>query len=240
MKNIFKKFIGILFPEDTTCVFCGGEIFHNNKSNVCEKCEKSLPFINGNFCEICCEPISDMSKVCLRCKGKKHEFIKVRSSVVYKNEIVPFVHKFKENNGKYMAKTLAYYMAETYKKNNFVCDVIIPVPMHSAKQKKRGYNQTALIGKYLSLHLNVPMCNNLVKFKATKSQTKLNYKERQININDSFNVFNKNEIKNKVILLIDDIYTTGATTKECSKVLNSAGVKSVYVLTFAHTEIKRN
>ena len=79
-------------------------------------------------------------------------------------------------------------------------------------------------------------CNGLVREKNTKTQTKLSYLERQENLKDAFVVKNKKDFKGKVVLLVDDVLTTGSTANHCSKVLKEAGAKAVYVLTFATTE----
>jgi len=120
------------------------------------------------------------------------------------------------------------------KKEKIEFDLIIPVPLHWKKEFIRGFNQSALIGNYISRKLNKKMVQNvLVKSKNTVSQTELSAEERKENVKGSFKVKNCDIIKNKIILLIDDVYTTGATLEECKKILLKRGAKKVIILTVA-------
>ena len=114
-------------------------------------------------------------------------------------------------------------------------DIIIPVPMYSKKEKLRGYNQTALIAKEIAKAYQNLIYDgkSLQKIKDTKMQSSLNKKQRKNNIKNAYNVINQQKIKNKKIVLLDDIYTTGATANECSKMLKQAGAKEILVVTIA-------
>jgi ComF family protein len=119
-------------------------------------------------------------------------------------------------------------------------DMIIPVPMQKLKKSERGYNQTEIFGKALALKIDVP-CNIdiLQKVKENKTQSTLNYKDRQKNVKDIFKVDLKRNIKGKNIILVDDIFTTGATVKECSKILKLSGVSKICVIVIAK-DFKKN
>ena len=107
-------------------------------------------------------------------------------------------------------------------------DLIAYIPSHRRKEAIRGYNQSELLGKYVSERLKLPLLkNNLIKIKKTKDQNKLNKIERFTNLENSFIIKDKEEVTNKKILLVDDIITTGSTMKECSKLLVNAGAKEV-------------
>ena len=114
-------------------------------------------------------------------------------------------------------------------------DIIIPVPMYSKKEKLRGYNQTALIAKEIAKAYQNLIYDgkSLQKIKDTKMQSSLNKKQRKNNIKNAYNVINQQKIKDKKIVLLDDIYTTGATANECSKMLKQAGAKEILVVTIA-------
>ena len=114
-------------------------------------------------------------------------------------------------------------------------DIIIPVPMYSKKEKLRGYNQTALIAKEIAKAYQNLIYDgkSLQKIKDTKMQSSLNKKQRKNNIKNAYNVTNQQKIKDKKIVLLDDIYTTGATANECSKMLKQAGAKEILVVTIA-------
>ena len=114
-------------------------------------------------------------------------------------------------------------------------DIIIPVPMYSKKEKLRGYNQTALIAKEIAKAYQNLIYDgkSLQKIKDTKMQSSLNKKQRKNNIKNAYNLINQQKIKDKKIVLLDDIYTTGATANECSKMLKQAGAKEILVVTIA-------
>ena len=113
-------------------------------------------------------------------------------------------------------------------------DIMLCVPMRRKKQKTRGYNQSELIAKEIAKELEICYLRDcLIKIKDTKKQSTLTRNERKINLNNAFGIKNKEKIQNKNVILFDDIFTTGSTMKECSKILKDAGVKKIAVLTLA-------
>ena len=127
-------------------------------------------------------------------------------------------------------------MSEKFKTEKLYVDLIIPVPLCEKRLKLRGYNQSELLGKEIAKNLSLPLItNSLYRVKETLQQTKLNIMERQSNLKDAFVVKKKKMVKGKSVLLIDDVYTTGATSTEYARMLKLAGASAVYVLTVAHT-----
>lgn len=115
-------------------------------------------------------------------------------------------------------------------------DALVPVPMKRSQVRRRGYNQSSVLSESLSKITNLPSYNNcIIKVKNTKHQMKLKRDERIVNIIGVFRVKNKKAILNKNILLIDDVFTTGATADECAKVLLMGGAKKVWVLALARS-----
>ena len=113
-------------------------------------------------------------------------------------------------------------------------DTIIPVPISKKRMKERGYNQSLLIARNLSEYLNINLCTNcLYKTKNIIEQSKLNKEQRKQNIQNVYQLKNKQIIKGKKILLIDDIYTTGSTVNECSKMLKIGQPEKIDVLVLA-------
>ena len=132
------------------------------------------------------------------------------------------------------------YFLEFLLKNKNICaflknfDLIIPVPMFKTKKLKRGYNQTELLGKNLSKKLGLEYLEDvLVKIKENRTQSLVLKNERKQNVKNVFKIKNPFYIKNKKIILVDDIYTTGATIDECTKLLKKSGVKEILVLVIA-------
>ena len=187
----------------------------------------------------CGEPLVSDGLFCKRCKGKKFIFDRAVAPFEYSDCIIGFIKNLKYDHKKFYAKPIAKFMAGSYLKNDFNCDIIIPVPLCNKRFKERGFNQSELIANEISKIIGIEVSvNNLKRVKETPHQTNLDYAKRQVNLKDAFKVYNQKEIKAKKVLLIDDVYTTGATVKECSKVLKKAGANSIFVLTFAHTLIK--
>ena len=132
---------------------------------------------------------------------------------------------------------LGEILSEGIKSRNWQIDLIIPVPIHHLKKAERGYNQSDYLAKGLSKGLNIPYSTkSLKRIKHTESQTRLHINERAINVANAFKVRNSKKIKNKNILLVDDIITTGATTQECGKALVNGGANSVYACSIGIAE----
>lgn len=244
MKNIFTK-IGfyirkLIYPNGIKCIFCGDELNQNEYNSSCENCVKTLPYVE-RCCERCGNPISENNTgVCFGCKANNYNFIMARSVFEYKNEILKTIHKFKYSNGKYLYKPLAKYLLDYYATQNFNVDCVTFIPMFKKKEKLRGYNQAQLLADEFASKLNLPCVGFCEKIVDNTSQTELDFKSRRDNVKDTFKFKAefKSEVKDKVVLVIDDIFTTGATTNEICKVLLNAGAKECYVLTLAHTMLE--
>ena len=137
----------------------------------------------------------------------------------------------------YLAQTLGALMADEFLKDNMEADIIVYVPMTEAEEKKRGFNQSELLAEEVGKRLNIAVLPALIKIKETKAQKELGGKERAQNLEGAFAcVFE--QVNNRKILLIDDIFTTGATANECAKVLLKAKAREVNVLTAAVAKLK--
>lgn len=113
--------------------------------------------------------------------------------------------------------------------------MVLPVPLYKKRLRERGFNQSALLGKYVAKRLGVPLnLYSLARNRDTRPQVGLSAKERKKNIRNAFEIKEEGVIKGRRVLLIDDVFTTGATTRECSKVLKKAGVQEVFVITLSH------
>ena len=241
IKNFFENILDKLFPLDITCFLCGEEIRESTHA-LCNDCEKEIKFPD-KICLRCGTPIYSLAKYCLTCKNNKRYFKFARSLLIYENKVASAIKKFKYENKKFIGKYLAKFMAETfykYEKDFGEIDYLIAVPLYPSKQKERGFNQSEILADELSKIINIPVLkNNLVRIKNTQTQTKLSYKERQENLENAFKVLNWREIKNKRVILIDDVLTTGSTINHCSMVLKNSGAKEIFVITAATTDSKK-
>ncbi len=154
----------------------------------------------------------------------------------YDNLIRKLIIDYKFNEKPYLYRSFLEFL-NNYQKEYIqfkIYDIIIPVPISKKRKKERGYNQSLLIAKEISLKENKNLGDKIIsKVKNNNTQSKLNKEERAENVKNVYKITNNKEIINKNILLIDDIYTTGATLNECSKMLKQAGAKKIDVLTIA-------
>ena len=240
MKNtIIDKFYELLFPENITCNFCGEDCDKQRESGLCLECVNKLPFNNKNICFKCGNLLRE-GESCNVCKFTKHYFVKARAPFVYEGNVKEAIFKLKFNGERYIAKTFAYYLSLSYHLLNENFDIIVPLPLSAKRLKERGYNQSELIAKELSKIVGVECKLVLDKVVHTPKQSNVEITERSKNVENVFKVNSVKDIKNKSILLIDDIFTTGATVNSASRELMRKGARSVYVLTVAHTRQKSN
>ena len=232
--NFLENISEMVFPSNFKCLGCDRDIL--NGMDFCDKCEKNLPYNNKNICEVCGAKIDGVGK-CVICGSKKSYEI-ARAPFLYEGIIKKLIYDFKYNNAKYLFKPLSKYMINCYLQNNMRADLIVPIPLYFKRFKQRGYNQSELLGVEIGKALNIPVLNALSRIKDTSTQTNLNFEERKENIKRAFKLVDKS-VKGKNILLIDDVYTSGATIKEACSVLNSASVNKIYVLTLAHTDFNK-
>lgn len=203
-----------------------------------------LNFLFPPVCGICGK--RDENWVCENCYNKLKINIIYNKAInkFYDEQIYLFKYKdirnlilrYKFNNQSYLNNTFANIILKNKKlcRKIKIYDIIIPVPMFHKKKKNRGYNQTELITSKIAKCLGIYTNNNiLIKSKNTKTQSTLKEKNRYENIKNAFSIKNNELIKNKNIILFDDIITTGATVNECSKILKQNGVKNILVLSIA-------
>ena len=234
-----KSFLDILFPQ--VCTICG----KMDKNYLCDKCYKKIEKFKKD------ELIQGKVKIFLNNKFYKKDYIikdiyfdELFYSFEYKGIIRKLLLKYKFYGSAYLSYMFANLLINNPKVKNILerYDIIIPVPMDKIKKIKRGYNQTELIinifKSYSQILKNVSLKkfdykDYIIKIKKSKTQSKLNFKQRQENIKNVFKVKNFNKLKNKNIIIFDDICTTGATVNEISRILKDIGVNRIIVLVIA-------
>ncbi len=239
MKNIFNKIINLISPEDIKCIVCDDELDHNTKHCMCDTCLNNLPTIKKP-CIRCGAEMFDSGKVCIDCKAEVRLFKQSIAPFNFCDQIVSLVYRLKYGAETYLAKYMAYFMTNCVVNNNIDFDIIIPVPLSDKRLKLRGFNQAELLVKYIAQDLGKPIeLTSLIRLRDTLTQTHLSKQERKDNLKQAFDITDKSKIKGKNILLVDDIFTTGATSEEITKVLLNSGAKNVVVVTFAHAINKK-
>lgn len=230
--------IDLFFPRQVKCVDCGEEV---SKFGICDKCVRLLTLIPSPTCEICGGENSGKGKVCFECKDKSFSFTKNYSIFVYADNVRNKIVNFKQNGNKAIGEMFAYFVADKYSeiiaKHNI--DIIIPVPISEERLKSRKFNQSMVLCSqiYEKDKLND---NVLIRSKDTPHQAGLSKTNREENLKNSFTVVDKKIIKGKTILVVDDIYTTGATLNACANALKLAGAKEIFTLTLSRAVIKKD
>jgi len=225
----------LLFPH--VCLNCGTVINDECADlfglHLCFKCKSQIFLLEPPFCTQCRTPFkskASVSHLCWRCEQKRPYFDVLLSPFLYEGMIESIVAGFKYGKTGRSGRVLGNMLGNFFISQREIDQdmVLVPVPLHPKKERKRGFNQTVILAKGIREVLNVPLKNSLIeRIKDTKSQTGLSFKERQENLKDAFVVKDKSQIKGKKILLVDDVATTGSTINECAKVLKKAGAEEV-------------
>jgi ComF family protein len=174
---------------------------------------------------------------CGACLTHKKYFTMARALGAYEGSLREAIHRWKYEGKTSLTPFLAEWMVvglkHYWKSNSF--DLLLPVPLHARRLRERGFNQALLLIKELSRQIGIPYGKTILqKRKPTIPQVNLSGAEREKGVRGAFHVIGKKELEGKSILLVDDVYTTGATVNECSKVLLRGGAERVDVLTLAH------
>lgn len=229
--------VRLLYPE--VCQVCFQSAATPSEGFVCDECQRGISSIQSPFCNRCGLPFGgeiQQSFQCPNCRDVRLFFISARSACVANVLMLDLLHRYKYGNARWLDPLFERLLVDAvYNASiNEVWDRVVPMPLYSVRQRERGYNQSAFLAESVGNCLNLPYLEGVVKRIAhTPSQTMLNRKQRVANVAKAFEVVDNNEIVNRRILLIDDVFTTGATANECARVCMQAGAKSVHVWTLA-------
>lgn len=227
--------LDFIFPQ--RCIGCDDVLEPWEKANgVCASCIKNgkVRLAKEPLCKKCGRGLkSNTMEYCERCQRHSHIFIQAKPVYFYSGEAKKGMYRFKYANRRAYARTYAKTAVLMHSRwlKAINPDVIIPIPMYKKKERDRGYNQATVFAKELSKVTGIP-CDDktLIRTRNTTPQKLLDATERQENLQNAFQL-REVGVKYKTVLLVDDIFTTGATVDEASKALLSAGVENVYVMT---------
>lgn len=225
------KLKNILFPP--RCIICREYLKPDTSILFCPDCLKQLPLVPEDHCPVCGRVTPSGAALCFDCHMHKPHYKSHRSVLFYTKDIRRAILLFKFYRKRHYAIPIGSLMSG-YVSGDY--DIITAVPISKKKYRKRGYNQSQLLAEQIERLRGLPYRETLKKIKNTPPQSKLNYQKRQTNIRQAFCAVQPEELSGKHILLIDDIFTTGATINECAKTLMKAGAASVDALTFAMTD----
>lgn len=214
LEDIKSWLLDLLFPPK--CVFCQ-RIIDNNPTCTCRKCETRLPYTSGK----------DMI-------FKGEFFDKGTAPFFYRDDVREAVLRFKFYGKEIYADAFGEYMAHSVAENLDLPDVITWVPVSKERRRERGYDQAQLLAKSVASRLEIPSCSLLVKTVDNTTQSSIKDKEaRKANVLGVYDITDIQTVNGKKVLLIDDVFTTGATVSECSRMLLTAGAENVSCAVFA-------
>ncbi len=201
----------------------------------CLLCQKSLSYLERqHLCHFCVTEIERLEQ----CRDAF-----VYSYGPFKESLRELIHFFKYKGLDYLSKELALFLYKIWQENPSLqtCEILLPVPLHSATLRERGYNQSQLLALQLQSYIRAERKENnpqileetLLRVKNSPSQTQGTKEQRKLNLEGTFLLKEKDRIRGKEVLLIDDVITTGSTLSSCRELLLLAGAKKVLGLTLA-------
>src|SRR6266403_4865532 len=233
--DLLEAAVSLLYPS--VCTICGRSI--RADECLCDQCESKAVRIVAPFCQKCSEPFEGSITSTFTCANCAHREIHFDAAVAaYRGRGVvrQIIHEFKYNRQIHLRHLVARWLGAALDDER-LCgrrfDVIVPVPLHPARQRERGFNQASLLAELLSARTSIPVKPLLERTRYTTTQTALDRSERMENLHNAFRLRKNADVRGLRVLLIDDVLTTGSTLSECARVLKRAGAISVHAATAA-------
>jgi ComF family protein len=235
MHPLVQGVLDLLYPP--RCEACGGL----RRDSLCDDCLAAVERIEPPVCELCGVPFDPLAKAapqCADCRGRRRGFSIARSAAYYSGPVVDAVRRFKYHCQMVLWRPLGRLMVGALQNGAAALDietidVVSPVPLHESRLSERGFNQSELLAEAVAGAAGKPLKRLLVKTRATLPQVDLPRKSRPANVRDAFEPRLQEVIAGERILLIDDLFTTGATLSECARALRRAEAREVRAFTLA-------
>lgn len=218
MPNVIQ-FLRELFVNEA-CFVCAKAV--QLPYSICPDCLSSME-INHTCCSICASPLVQQAQsniICGHCQRNRPFFSKAHVPYLYQAPLKQLIWQFKYQQKLFLARDFAMAIRESLKDSSELPDILLPVPLHNNKLCRRGYNQSHELARMLGQQLNIPVLNDcLVRHIDTQSQQGLKLKERQKNVKNAFAITKNSDFKDKHIVLVDDVMTTGSTLNELARLM---------------------
>src|SRR6266571_5921480 len=227
--------VSLLYPP--VCSICGRSV--TGGEYLCNQCEAKVVRIVAPFCQKCSEPFEGSITSAFTCANCAHRTIYFDAAVsAYRGRgiVRQIIHEFKYGRQIHLRHLVGRWLNsalddERLRQSHF--DVIMPVPLHPARQRERGFNQASLLAELLSAQTSIPVKPLLERTRYTTTQTALDRAERMENLHNAFRLRKNMDVRGLRVLLIDDVLTTGSTLNECARILKRASAFSVHAATAA-------
>ncbi|MDZ4199506.1 MAG: ComF family protein [Kiritimatiellia bacterium] len=236
VRDLAGAALDVLYPR--TCTACGA-LDPEDGRHLCWDCLAAIRFIQPPYCSRCGDPVAgrvDHEYLCPACIRGPIFFDTARSAAHYESPLADSIRLLKYHKGLWAASDLAemLFAALTAHFDPGLIEAVGFVPLFPARRRKREYNQSEVLARALCRRAGLSLLKNgLVRIRPTPTQTHLTASARADNVRDAFRARNPKWLKDRRILLVDDVMTTGATVNECARVLREAGAAKVWALTVA-------
>lgn len=227
----------MFFPS--FCKLCLKPLVSSRERVVCQSCKEGLKQRASSFCLSCGHFFQDSAepRLCVGCLERKPVFSLHRSCGRYRGRLKDFILLYKYRGYKILGKDLAQFMLQNLGRSEEIwwgVNAVVPVPLHPKRKRQRGFNQALVLAKEIARAREKDLIKGcLIRKESRPPQTFVEADERKKNIKGAFSVRREEKLRDKILLLVDDVFTTGATVTECSVTLMRAGVKEVRVITVA-------
>ncbi len=233
--NPLSALASLFYPP--LCAICSEPIPPSDY--LCDACQAKAPRIKPPFCATCSEPFPGHITQVFSCANCAHRTLHFESAVAaYRSRgiVRKILHEFKYGHQIHLRHPVADWLEETLRDPRLKgrrFDLVVPVPLHPARKRERGFNQAELLAGLLCSRSGLVMREPIERIRYTTTQTAFDRNERMENLRDAFRLRKKADVRGCRVLLIDDVLTTGSTLSECARVLKAAGALSVQAATAA-------
>ncbi|MEN6372756.1 MAG: ComF family protein [Armatimonadota bacterium] len=233
LKDIWGGLLDLIYPPK--CLVCG----EMQPKYFCDDCLAGIAWIKPPVCSYCGNPVDE--KPCLECNRVEYAFDSARSVAAYDGTLKEAIHRFKYSGQRVLGPILAAFVVDYLRgKRDQLRRVgcIIPIPIHPARLRYRGFNQSEILAEEIGKAFGLPVLMNVLnRTRPTRPQINLKREDRHSNVEGAFEVEPglAGRISGMKVLLIDDVYTTGSTSDAAARALKSAGAAEVHVLTLARS-----
>jgi ComF family protein len=233
--NFIRGIASLVYPP--TCTICSAAV--GSDEYLCGECEAKLSRIVPPFCAKCSEPFDGAITTVFSCANCCHRVLHFDAAIsAYRSRGIArhVILNFKYGRQFHLRHVVSGWLIAALDDSRIrdrKFDAVVPVPLHPARQRERGFNQAALLAERVSEHTGVPVRPALQRIRFTTTQTAFDRTERIQNLRDAFRLRKNADVRRLDVLLIDDVLTTGSTLSECARVLKENGARSIYAATAA-------
>ncbi|MDO5702902.1 MAG: ComF family protein [Lachnospiraceae bacterium] len=231
IRDVRALTLDLLYPR--RCPVCGEAAPWG--LDICPECTEKLPYVREPVCRKCGKPVDDMQVYCRDCMNVRHRYVRGRGVFVYddvmRRMLTDFKYRGRREYGHTIGRLMAQYAVSFMEE--WQPDIIVPVPVHASRKRSRGYNQAEILSGEIASYFDMThAADTLVREGNTAAMKTLSSSERTANIRSAVRCEKPSEDGGSV-LIVDDIYTTGATVDACAEVLIEAGYGEIFFLTAA-------